>query len=170
MSGCGGWEKGSDMSLRRAGISDCEELYRMQIKCFRELLEKYRDYDFSPGAEKIEKTERRLREQFSDYYFICLGKVHIGAVRIIHLETLCILKQIYILPEYQGKGCAQEAIRMAEALYPFALRWELDTILQEEKLCHLYEKMGYHQGGRTEEIKENMTLVFYEKDKIAAVK
>lgn len=53
---------------------------------------------------------------------------------------------------------------MAEALYPSALRWELDTILQEEKLCHLYEKMGYRQNGRTEEIKENMTLVFYAKD------
>ena len=153
------------MTLQKAGIIDCEELYRMQLKCFRELLEKYRDYDFSPGAEKMEKTERRLREQFSDYYFICLGKVHIGAVRIVHLETLCILKQIYILPEYQGKGLAQQAIRMVEELYPSVSRWELDTILQEEKLCHLYEKMGYRQNGRAEEIKENMTLVFYERDK-----
>ena len=166
MQGCGrqGQQYGFDMTLRKAGIIDCEELYQMQLKCFRELLEKYRDYDFSPGAEKIEKTERRLREQFSDYYFICLGKAHIGALRVIHLETLCILKQIYILPEYQGNGYAQQAIRMAEGLYPSALRWELDTILQEEKPCHLYEKMGYHQNGRTEEIKENMTLVFYAKD------
>ena len=85
-------------------------------------------------------------------------------MRVIHLETLCILKQIYILPEYQGKGYAQRALRLAEALYPSALRWELDTILQEEKLCHLYEKMGYRQNGRTEENKENMTLVFYAKD------
>ena len=123
MQGCGrqGQQYGFDMTLRKAGIIDCEELYRMQLKCFRELLEKYRDYDFSPGAEKIEKTERRLREQFSDYYFICLGKAHIGALRVIHLETLCILKQIYILPEYQGKGYAQRALRLAEALYPSAL-------------------------------------------------
>lgn len=56
MQGCGrqGQQYGFDMTLRKAGIIDCEELYQMQLKCFRELLEKYRDYDFSPGAEKIE--------------------------------------------------------------------------------------------------------------------
>ena len=41
--------------------------------------------------------------------------------------------------------------------------WELDTILQEPKNCHLYEKMGYRQTGRTEVINERLTLVFYEK-------
>ena len=49
MQGCGrqGQQYGFDMTLRKAGIIDCEELYQMQLKCFRELLEKYRDYDFS---------------------------------------------------------------------------------------------------------------------------
>jgi hypothetical protein len=42
-----------------------------------------------------------------------------------------------------------------------AFLWELDTIKQEGKLCHLYEKMGYKQTGREETIKEGMTLVFY---------
>ena len=41
--------------------------------------------------------------------------------------------------------------------------WELDTILQESKNCHLYEKMGYRRTGKTEVINERLTLTFYEK-------
>jgi hypothetical protein len=50
-----------------------------------------------------------------------------------------------------------------EDYYCDAKKWELDTILQEKGLCHLYEKLGYRKTGKTEEIKEGMTIVFYEK-------
>lgn len=61
MQGFGGQGQEYDfaMILQKAGIIDCEELYRMQLKCFRELLEKYRDYDFSPGAEKNGKDGKK---------------------------------------------------------------------------------------------------------------
>ena len=41
--------------------------------------------------------------------------------------------------------------------------WELDTILQEERLVHLYEKMGYRKTGKTAAVNPRMTLVFYQK-------
>ena len=75
------------------------------------------------------------------------------------------MKQIFILPEYQGYGYAQEAIKMVESFYTKAKRWELDTILQEKKLCYLYEKMGYQKTGKTEKIKDGMDLVYYAKEK-----
>ena len=40
------------------------------------------------------------------------GEKHIGAVRICDFEKRCVLKQIFILPEYQGYGYAQEAIKI----------------------------------------------------------
>ena len=152
------------ITLSKATIMDCETLYHMQISAFRELLLKYEDYDYSPGAEKMERTMQRLLELITDYYFIDLGENHIGAVRICHFDSLCKLKQIYTLPKFQGKGYAQEAILLAEALYPEAKRWELDTILQEEKLLHLYEKMGYRKTGKTQRIKDGMDIVFYAKE------
>ena len=39
-----------------------------------------------------------------------------------------------------------------------------DTIFQEKGNCYLYEKMGYHQTGHCTIIKDNMTIVDYEKD------
>lgn len=43
-------------------------------------------------------------------------------------------------------------------------QWKLDTILQEPGNCYLYEKMGYHQTGYQTVIKDDMTIVDYEKD------
>lgn len=152
-----------EISLRKAVIEDCPEIYDMQIKAFAELLDRYKDYDFSPGAERFEKTIERFLQPTTDYYFIVLGNGKIGAMRICNFGSLCKIKQLFVLPEFQGRGFAQRAITAVEALYPLAERWELDTILQEDRLRHLYEKLGYRKTGRIENIKEGMDLVFYAK-------
>jgi GNAT superfamily N-acetyltransferase len=151
------------ISLKKASVSDSEHLYELQINSFKELLDKYQDYDTNPGAEKLDRTISRLNEPNSDYYFLQLDSKNIGAIRIVRNDDLCKLKQIYVLPEYQGNGYAQRAIILTESLYPDVEHWELDTIKQESRLCHLYEKMGYIQTGKEQQIKDGMTLVFYRK-------
>ena len=152
-----------DITLRKASLDDAELIWRMQIASFRALLDKYQDYDYSPAAEKIERTVQRLQEPITDYYLILLNDAPIGGVRICRFDSLCKLKQLFILPEYQNSGYAQQAIRAVEEMYPDVNRWELDTILQEEKLCHLYEKMGYRKTGAVRALMEGMDLVFYAK-------
>ncbi len=98
-----------EITLLRANINNAKELHAMQVKAFKELLEKYQDYDTNPASENVEK-----------------------------------------------------AIRLCEEIHGND-NWELDTILQEPKNCHLYEKMGYCQTGKTEVINERLTLTFYEK-------
>ena len=153
------------ITLTKAKFENCPELYRLQIKSFRALLEKYQDYDFSPGAERIERTYERFHQSITDFWMISLDEKNIGAIRVCDFGTLCKLKQIFIVPEYQNCGYAQEAIKAVEAIYPHALRWELETILQEEKLCYLYDKMGYTKTSRVETIKEGMDLVYYAKER-----
>lgn len=41
---------------------------------------------------------------------------------------------------------------------------KLDTILQEKGNRYLYEKLGYRQTGKTEQINDKMMIVYYEKD------
>ncbi len=45
-----------------------------------------------------------------------------------------------------------------------ATNWELVTILEEERNCYLYEKMGYVKTGVSKKLNENITLIFYKKD------
>ena len=152
------------VTLKKADLGDCAEIHALQIQAFAELLEKYRDTATNPGAEPLERIVLRMEQPFTDYYFIMLNERAIGVIRVARDSAeSCRIAPVFVLPAYQNKGYAQQAIRMAEALYPNAKLWELDTIKQEPKLCHLYEKLGYRQTGKEEVIQPGMTIVFYEK-------
>jgi len=70
---------------------------------------------------------------------------------------------MFILPQFQNNGYAQEAITAIESLYSDTKIWELDTIKQEEKLCYLYEKMGFTRTGKERALQPGMTLIDYSK-------
>lgn len=45
-----------EIKLFRATINVAKELHAMQIEAFRELLDKYQDFDTNPGNESVEKV------------------------------------------------------------------------------------------------------------------
>lgn len=155
-----------EVKLFRAGTEDAGQIHKMQTEAFKELLDKYQDFDTNPGNETVEKVQGRLMQDFTYYYFICCGDQKVGAVRIVDEKKPDRNKRIspiFVLPAFWGQGIAQKAIRLCEQIHGSS-GWELDTILQEEKNCHLYEKMGYRKTGATKVVNERLTLVFYQKD------
>ncbi len=153
------------VTLLKADIDNAKEIYAMQVDVFKELLEKYQDFDTSPANENIEKVEARLKQDFTFYYFICIGQRKVGAICIVDKKETGKSKRIspiFILPEFWNHGIAQKEIRLCEEVHG-SENWELATILQESRNCHLYEKMGYQQTGSFKTINEKLTLVFYEK-------
>ncbi|HML69418.1 MAG TPA: GNAT family N-acetyltransferase [Clostridia bacterium] len=155
-----------EILLQNASMEDCSCIHAMQVASFRALLEKYCDLNTNPGAEPLSRVIERMNQPFTDYYLILKESITIGAIRIIKCaNTICRISPIFILPEHQGYGFAQKAMLCVEELYPHVKLWQLDTILQEEKLCHLYEKLGYQRTGKTETIQPGMDIVYYEKHK-----
>lgn len=155
-----------EIKLLKIGMDDAEKLWKMQVKAFQDLYEKYQDTETSPATEPVDKIIMRLNQPFTDYYFIMADDKAVGAVRVIDKQEYGAAKRIspiFIMLEYRNQGFAQKAIYLLEEKYGSSA-WELDTILQEKANCHLYEKMGYYQTGKTEAINEKMTLVFYRKD------
>ena len=154
------------ITLRKAYLDDCTQIHAIQVESFRALFEKYHDMGTNPGAESLSRVEERMKQPFTDYYLILMEDVIIGVIRIVkRSNTICRVSPIFILPEYQGNGFAQIAMLSAEKMYPDAKLWQLDTILQEEKLCHLYKKLRYCKTGEQETIQPGMDIVFYEKRK-----
>ena len=150
--------------LRTVAPDESEKLCDMQQLAFRALLDKYHDYNTNPGVESLMVIEQRLGFDDIDHYWIQFDTIDIGYIRITRQESgVCRLSRMFILPEFQGKGYAQQALKQAESRYPQTQRWELDTIKQEIKLCHLYEKMGYRRTGDEHSIQEGMDLVDYVK-------
>ena len=155
-----------DINLIKIGIDDAEKLWRMQVTAFRDLYERYQDTETSPAAEKIDKIIIRLNQSFTYYYFIEANGIIVGAVRVVDRKEEGMAKRIspiFVMKEYRNKGYAQKAIQLVEEIHGSS-NWELDTILQEKGNCYLYEKMGYHQTGKTETISNKLTLVFYKKE------
>ena len=144
---------------------DIQTIWKMQIEAFADLLEKYQDFETSPGAEAVEKIEWRFGFPATTYYYIMAEGEKVGVIRVVDHkdEKPKKISPIFIMKEYRNKGYAQEAIQEAERIHG-SNNWCLDTILQEEGNLHLYEKMGYHQTGRIDKINDRMDIVFYEKD------
>ena len=153
------------VTLKAAARNDMQMIWKMQIEAFSPLLEKYQDYDMSPGAESFGKVMARYEQPWTTYYFIVAGNEIVGAIRIVDRKdgSRKRISPVWIMPEHRNKGYAQAAISAAEQIHGSS-HWCLDTILQEDGNLHLYEKMGYHQTGRIDKINERMDIVYYEKD------
>ncbi|AZS16596.1 GNAT family N-acetyltransferase [Paenibacillus lutimineralis] len=153
-----------EISLFKSGLNEASIIHEMQIKAFMPLLEKYQDYETSPANESVERIIDRLNQPFTDYYIIKISNNPVGAIRIVKYENKTYrVSPIFILPEYRGKGIAQKVFSIIENMYNDARNWELDTILQEQGNCYLYEKLGYKKTGEIKQINDKMTIVFYNK-------
>ena len=154
-----------DIKLIVAEFNDLNTILQMQKEAFAELYEKYQDTETSPATEKYEDILFRFNQPETTYYFITADNIKVGVIRIVDCKdgvTRKRISPIFIMPEYRNKGYAQQAIKEAERFHGKQY-WMLDTILQEKGNCYLYEKLGYHQTGKTEQINVRMTIVFYEK-------
>ena len=153
------------MKLIRANINDCEKIWKMQKEAFADLLEKYQDYQTSPANEPVEKIKAKLLDSFTYFYFIYDYDALVGAVRVVHRNdgSRKRIAPIFIMKKFRNKGLAQKTFEEIEKLHG-SNNWMLDTILQEEGNCYLYEKLGYKRTGKIENINERMDIVYYEKN------
>ena len=153
------------IELIRASLKDAKEIWEMQVKSFKNLLDKYQDFETNPASETISNVEMRLKQNFTFFYFIFIDNKKVGAIRVVDYKEKNKNKRIsplFILPEYRNKGIAQSVIKICEEIHGNT-NWELSTILEEKGNCYLYEKLGYHSTGKTQVINDRLTLIFYEK-------
>ncbi|MCR4866439.1 MAG: GNAT family N-acetyltransferase [Lachnospiraceae bacterium] len=154
-----------NIELKPVKREELETVWKMQVEAFKDLLQKYQDYDMSPAAESIDKITARFEQPWTTYYFIMADNKCVGAIRIVDKKDTSRkrISPIWIMKEFRNKGYASRAILEAERIHGLH-HWCLDTILQEEGNLHLYEKMGYHRTGRIDKINDRMDIVYYEKD------
>ena len=153
------------IDLIRASLKDTKEIWEMQVKSFKNFLDKYQDFETNPANEPISNVEMRLKQNFTFFYLIFVDNKKVGAIRVVDYKERDKNKRIspiFVLPEYRNKGIAQSAIKICEEIHGNT-NWELSTILQEKGNCYLYEKLGYYPTGKTQVINDRLTLIFYHK-------
>jgi predicted acetyltransferase len=154
------------VKLEKAIESDAKAIFEIQVNAFKPLLEKYKDFNTNPANETINRVVTRINNPTGDFYKIIVENVHVGAIYVFWKEqTEFWISPMFILSTYQGQGIAQQAITLIEKLFPHATSWELATIMEEERNCYLYEKLGYIKTGVIKQLNDNTTLGFYKKIK-----
>lgn len=140
-----------------------QELYEMMIKSFMPLYEVYHD-DGSPATESFERFSSRVSVR-RKYYFIVKKGIRVGGINIgpksQDPDTTAHISPLFILTEYQNQGIGYAAVQKAFEKSPKIKLWKLDTILQEKRNCHLYEKCGFVRTGEATVINDKMTIISY---------
>ena len=78
-------------------------------------------------------------------YFITLGDVAVG---LLHLGSRGgkpdWLEDLFVLPEYQGRGIGSQAIRLAEAMVrQYSQSMYIEAAARNERAIRLYRRLGY---------------------------
>ena len=154
-----------EIKLEKAKESDAKSIFDIQVKAFMSSLEKYKDLNTNPANETIDRVITRINNPNGGFYKILVGNDLAGAICIYRKDKTSEfwISPMFILPNLQGLGIAQKAINLVEDMFPQATSWELATILEEDRNCYLYEKMGFTKTGLRKKLNDQTTLVFYKK-------
>ncbi|GGD14516.1 GNAT family N-acetyltransferase [Pontibacillus salipaludis] len=153
-----------EVRLEEATVNDAPLIFDIQVKAFKPLFIKYKDYETNPANETVERVISRINSPNGSFCKIIADDQLIGAICVHWKEDVQFwISPMFILPSYQGKGLSQKAITLIEERFPQAITWELATILEEERNCYIYEKMGYKKTGVSKKVSDNATLIFYKK-------
>ncbi|MDN4494781.1 GNAT family N-acetyltransferase [Ureibacillus aquaedulcis] len=152
-----------EIKLVKAIPGDVLLLHDVQTRAFQPLLEKYLDYEKNPANEPINRLFEKI--QYSSFFKMVVDQKCVGGIRIVARNNSYWISPIFVLPEFQGKGIAQQAICQVEEIFTKHNIWELQTILEEQGNCYLYEKLGYERTDFEQVVNDRMTLVGYRKIK-----
>ena len=88
-----------ELSLRKADASDSEFVFTVKKAAFRAYVEQVWGWD---DSYQRELHNRRFASQ--NLYIILFREVDVGFLAISHTPDMFKVNQLFILPEYQGRG------------------------------------------------------------------
>ena len=154
---------GSEVKSEKTKATIDETIKNYMDKCNTK---KYEDaYNMISSECKKAKFNNNIEvfKKYIDYIFD--GDNLVGAIRVVDKKdgSRKRVAPVFIMKEFRNKGLAQKAFEEVEKIHGHD-NWKLDTILQEEGNCYLYEKLGYKRIGLVENINDKMDIVYYEKN------
>jgi ribosomal protein S18 acetylase RimI-like enzyme len=128
-----------NLKLRKATTSDSEFAYQTKKAAFRQYIEQVWGWD---EAEQRQLHERRFSSQ--GFSVIQLSGVDVGIIAIDREPDCLKLNQIFILPEYQGRGigtaCTMQVFEDATASQ---LPVRLQVLKVNSRAITFFQRMGF---------------------------
>ena len=135
-----------NLTLREAGSEDSAFAYGVKRAAFREYVEQVWGWD--------EDVQRRFHEeQFAaqDVRVIQATGVDVGIMAMVVMSDCVQLNQLFLLPEYQGKGIGRACLsRVMEEAQRLGLPVRLRVLKVNPRAAAFYRRLGFVRTGATE--------------------
>lgn len=150
-------------------------LSEIQKQAFYPLYERYHD-EGNPYLRGVEDIANRLNNEYFKYFTIFENDNIVGGIlykcagRTPFVEQLgegeFYLQRVYVRPERQCCGIAQNAILLCEAAFQNAEKFIVDFPVDLDKNRRCYEKAGFRDTGKRLEAEPGMILACFEKKRM----
>jgi len=134
------------LRFRPAAPEDSEFAYQVKKASFGEYVEKVWGWDES---EQRDLHTRRFQSQ--DVEIIELNGSDLGFIATVTTPEALRLYQMFILPEYQGRGIGSECVnRVVEKAKAFTIPVRLQVLKVNKRARAFYERLGFRTIGEND--------------------
>jgi ribosomal protein S18 acetylase RimI-like enzyme len=151
--------------IKVADMEDATQILDLQKIAFQSEAALWDDYTIPPLTQTLEKLQADLRRQVFLKASV-EGRI-VGSVRGYVQEGTCFIGRLIVHPDYENRGIGTQLMHEIERHFAQARRYEIFTGEKSERNIRLYQKLGY-QIFRTQRLTDKVTLVYMEKENIAA--
>jgi ribosomal protein S18 acetylase RimI-like enzyme len=135
-----------NLRLRKATANDMEFAYRTKRAAFRLYVEQVWGWD---EEEQRQLHERRFASQ--DFQVIQVSGIDVGILAIVREPDCMKLNQLFILPEYQGRGIGTACmIRIIEDAAAYELPVRLQVLKVNSRAVAFYQRLGFRSIGESD--------------------
>ena len=136
----------NNLRLRKATPDDSEFAYQTKKAAFREYAEKVWGWD-----EDEQQQLHRRRFAAHDFRVIQLSDIDVGIIAMSRQSDCIKFHQMFILPEYQGKGIGDAAMRLIiKDATAFRLPIRLQVLKVNNRAFAFYQRMGFEPTGEND--------------------
>lgn len=125
------------MTYERATLADAEHIFALS----KALIDQYEDVDSIDYDKVLQWVRRKIESQISGYQRVLAEGALAGYVHFYQDGDRMELDDLYILPEYQGRGIGTAVIEKccAETEMPVYLY----VFIRNEGAVRLYQRLGF---------------------------
>lgn len=150
------------MEIRKALISDLEEILVVQKLAFQSEAVLYNNSNIDPMVECIENLKKEFPDSNKKIFVAIKGSRIIGSIRTKTKGQICQIQKLSVHPYFQHKGVGKSLVKHAECSQINCKKFELFTGEKSEQNIRFYNKLGYAITN-TELYPDGVHMVYMEK-------
>jgi ribosomal protein S18 acetylase RimI-like enzyme len=149
-----------DLIITLAQLDDAPVILDLQRLAYQSEAALNDDFTIPPLTQTLPEIETDFQQQV--YLKAVRAGTIVGAVRGYEQNGTCYVGRLIVHPDCQNRGIGTQLLKVIEAHFNTAQRYELFTSENSARNLFLYQKLGYRPF-RTAKLSEKVILVYLEK-------